>query len=159
MSYLKPIIKMQKSAVRILANKNYNAHSDPIFKKLCILPFTDLTKFFNLQFMQRYIQGFLPVSFKDVWLTNEARRNQENINIILRNSKNLNIPFARLSSSTRQPFVLLPKLWTEFNQEEIKIVRNKLEFNMKLKKSLLDALPGVVNCQRLFCPACTNIRN
>jgi hypothetical protein len=107
--------------------------------------------------MHRYIQGFLPISFKDVWLTNEARRNQENINIILRNSENLNIPFARLSSSIRQPFVLLPKLWSGFENEEIKIVRNKLEFNFKLKKSMLDALPSIVNCQRLFCPACTNI--
>jgi hypothetical protein len=157
MSNLKPIIKMQKAAIRILANKSYNAHTGPLFKKLNILPFTDLVKFFNLQFMQRYIQGFLPISFRDVWLTNEARRNQDNVNIVLRNSENLHIPFARLSSSLRQPYVLLPKLWSDFTQEDIKIVRNKLDFNLKLKKFMLDELPTTVNCRRLFCPACTNI--
>jgi hypothetical protein len=107
--------------------------------------------------MQRYIQGFLPILFKDVWLTNKSRRNQDNVNVVLRNSENLYIPFARLSSSTRQPYVLLPKLWSEFNTEDIKIIRNKLEFNLKFKKFMLDELSTTVNCQRLFCPACTNI--
>jgi hypothetical protein len=58
------------------------------------------------------------------WLTNEARHQREDLNLVLRNSANLQIPFARLAMTRRQPLVQLPKLWCE----------NKLEFNAKLKK-------------------------
>jgi hypothetical protein len=70
LNVLKSIEKMQKSAIRILSNATYNAHTEPLFKKLNILPLRDLIKFFNLQLMQRYVQGFLPISFNNVWLTN-----------------------------------------------------------------------------------------
>jgi hypothetical protein len=107
--------------------------------------------------MQRYIQGFLPVSFNEIWLTNAARQVHDTLPRILRNSENLNIPFARLSSSMKQPLVNLPKMWSNFDNEEIKIIRNKVEFNIKLKKYLLSQLSSTVTCNRLFCPACTII--
>jgi hypothetical protein len=117
----------------------------------------DLVKFFNLQFMHRYIQGFLPISFNEVWLTNAARQVQDTLPRVLRNSENLNIPFARLATTIKQPLVNLPKLWTLFDNAEIKFIRNKLEFNLKLKKFLLSQLSSSVVCNRLFCPACTNV--
>ena len=54
--------------------------------------------------------------------------------ISLRNKNLLNIPLARLSSSIklRLPLVNLPKTWENFDNESIKIIRNKAEFNLKL---------------------------
>jgi hypothetical protein len=157
MNLLKNITVMQKAAIRLTSDVSYNAHTEPLFKVNSILPFKDLITFFNLQLMQRYIQGYLPTSFRNTWLTNEARHQREDLNLVLRNSANLQIPFARLSTTRRQPLVLLPKLWCEFRCEDIKIIRNKLEFNAKLKKFLLGELSNIPICHRLFCPACTRI--
>jgi hypothetical protein len=150
---LKQITVLQKKAIRLIANKSYNAHTEPIFKSLEILPFPNLVTFFNLQFMQHYFQGFLPSAFNNVWLTN-VTRHREDFLLALRNSENVNIPFARLHSSTIQPLVNLPRLWSQFEEENIKILRNKLEFNQKLKLYFLKKLSSTIHCTRLLCPTC-----
>ena len=76
---------MQKKAVRLIIGSRYNAHSEPIFRELGILPLNKIIDFFNLQFMQNFVQGFLPISFNNVWVTNEERR-PDNSHHILRNS-------------------------------------------------------------------------
>ena len=147
------LVTMQKKAVRIVNSSNYNAHTEPIFKNLRILPFSKLVSFFNLQIMQKFKQGFLPSSFNNIWSNNRMRR--ENLyEISLRNENLINIPFTRLSSSMKMPLINLPRIWEEFSIESIKILRNKEEFNCKLKKHFLDELSATVNCNRLFCPAC-----
>ena len=130
-SLFKTVINQQKFAIRILAK----SHTEPIFKKLEILPFNDLVQFFNLKFMQHYKQGFLPTAFDGVWITNQARRREDQLTIILRNNENFNIPFARLAFSFRQPLINLPKTWINFQDESLKIIRDKSEFNIKLKNT------------------------
>ncbi len=114
--------------------------------------------FFNLQIIQKYKQGFLPSAFDGLWLTNQERREgdpqQPPIQLILRNSENLHIPFARLTFSFNQPYINLPRTWISFELESIKIIRNKLEFNTKLKDHLLSLLSDLILCDRLLCPAC-----
>ncbi len=153
-SLLKPVIQQQKAAIRILSNSAYNAHSEPLFKNLEILPFNALVNFFNLQIIPRYKQGYLPVAFDGVWTTNLVRRGGDQQDRILRNSENLNIPFARLSFSLKQPLINLPKSWILFEEESIKIIQNKSEFNIKLKNHLLSKLESVARCNRLLCPVC-----
>ena len=115
----------------------------------------------NLQLMHQYVQGFLPKIFNETWITNRERRNRIlqgsdaiNDQFVLRNSESLFIPFARLSSSARQPLINLPKLWGEFENFEIKIIRDKIELKIKLKRFLLESLSSTINCNRLFCPSC-----
>ena len=103
--------------------------------------------------MQRYKQGFLPVSFNDTWSTNNFHRDV-NFEINLRHDNDFSIPFARLTSSEKRPLVNLPKTWQDFSEESIKILRNRNEFNTKLKKFLLTQLSSIPNCTRLLCPAC-----
>ena len=79
----------KKKTIRLINGSKYNAHTEPIFKFLCILPLPKLIEFFY------FIQGFLPISFNNVWSTNEERRS-ENSRHILRNSDELTIPFTRL---------------------------------------------------------------
>ena len=153
---LKKIVIMQKAAIRIVGGHFYNAHTEPIFKYLKILPFDQLIKFFNLQVMQRYKQGFLPAAFNHTWITNQERRvnANEEVNIVLRNHELLYIPPCRLSSSTNQPYVKLPKTWSEFSEENIKIIRNKTELNSSLKNYILSSLSSTIQCTRLLCPVC-----
>ena len=109
--------------------------------------------------MQRFVQGFLPTAFANAWITNQDRRRGDtldNVNVqrILRNSENLYIPSPRLTSLNRQPYFNLPKTWANFQEYDIKIIRLKLEFNIKLKRKLISQLSDTVYCSRLFCPTC-----
>ena len=54
----------------------------------------------------------------------------------LRNNDDINIPFARLSSTQRQPLSGFPKIWASFPDERIKFIRNVVEFNLELKNVL-----------------------
>ena len=155
-SSLKSIQILQKKAIRIVHGAKYNSHSEPLFKDLKILPLNSLIKFFNLQFIQNYMQGFLPSSFNRIWLTNEERRQDEDDHHqrILRNNDQLHIPFLRLNSLLKFPLTNLPRTWLEFTNENIKILRNKIEFKFELKKHLLNELSAVVICNRLLCPSC-----
>ena len=149
MSNINALSTMQKKAIRTVALENYNAHTEPIFKNLRILPLSKLILFFNLQIMQKFKPGFLPTSFNQTWSDNRVRRGDQ-FEISLRNENLLNIPFARLSSSIKLPLVNLPKTWENFDYESIKIIRNKAEFNLKLKKHLLEELNDFVHCNRFF---------
>ena len=61
----------QRNAIRTITLSKYNAHTLPLFKTLKILPLDSLIYFFKLQFMSKYVQGLLPVSFNNVWVKRE----------------------------------------------------------------------------------------
>jgi len=59
-----------------------------------------------------------------------------------------------MNLTERQPLTHFPKVWQNFENENIKFIRNKLEFKQKLKEHLLGLLKNVVTCDRLLCPQC-----
>jgi hypothetical protein len=59
-STIKPLALKQKMAIRIVAKAKYNSHTEPLFKKFNVLPLYLLTDFFKIQFMQHFVQKFLP---------------------------------------------------------------------------------------------------
>lgn len=152
-SNLKDLTLKQKMAVRTIHNAKYNDHTEPLFKSARILPLEQLIDFFTLQFMQHYLQGFLPISFNNTWTLNVARRH-ENFQLQLRNDEEIDIPFARLSLTDRQPLSRIPRTWLEFQNENIKIIRNKCTFNKDLKEHFLSKLNGNFKCERLLCLQC-----
>ena len=72
------IFKMQKKAIRIVASASYNSHTEPLFKRLQVLPLPDLISYKKIQFMQRFKQKFLPSSFEETWVFNGIRNIGEN---------------------------------------------------------------------------------
>jgi len=110
-SLLTSIFKKQKMAVRIIVNAKYNSHTEPIFKKLNILPFPSLCEFFKIQFMQQFTQKFLPVALENLWVTNVVRRDNE-AQVVLRNDDLLYVPPARTSLTARLPLTSFPKIWS-----------------------------------------------
>ena len=152
-SPLNELFKMQKSAIRIITGSSYNAHTEPLFKKLQILPLPDLISFNKLQFMQRFNQNFLPTSFNDTWVRNSIRNIGEN-DIQLRNFDQLRQVHSNLTTLDLFPLYSFPKIWQDFPDEQIKIIRKPLEFDAKLKNYFLTDLASNVVCNRLFCPAC-----
>jgi hypothetical protein len=140
-------------AIRIVHDAAYNSHTEPLFKNAGVLPLPSLIEFFILQFVKRFIQGFLPISFNNTWLTNAVHR-EEDYQIELRNDADLYVPFARTVLIERQPLTKLPKTWHEFPNENVKFIRNKQTFNEELKKHFLSKLNANYRRVRLLCPHC-----
>ena len=147
------LFKLQKSAIRIISGATFNAHTEPLFKKLQILPLPDLITFNKLQFMHRFVQKFLPESFNLIWHRNSIRNIGEN-EIQLRNAEQFQPIHTSMFSLDKFPLYDFPKIWQNFPDEQIKFIRNKIEFDSKLKQFFLDDLSDSIICNRLLCPAC-----
>ena len=144
---------MQKSAIRIVSGASYNAHTEPLFKKLEILPLPDLISFTKIQFMHRFTQKFLPSSFDDTWVRNSIRNIGEN-EIQLRNHDQIQQLHSNMAKLDLFPLFYFPKIWQDFGDEQIKIIRKPSVFDLKLKKYFLNDLSTTIICNRLLCPAC-----
>jgi hypothetical protein len=105
--------------------------------------------------MQQFQQKFLPEVFLDTWIYNSMREIGEN-SIVLRNSEQFLIPFSRLAIVDKLPLHSFPVNWEQFSDENIKFIRNKNEFNEKLKTYFLKQLSYKVTCIRLFRPSCSH---
>ena len=62
-SQINHLVKLQKKAVRIIANGRYNAHTDPIFKRLFLLKLTDICNLQELKFCFKLVNSQLPAYF------------------------------------------------------------------------------------------------
>jgi hypothetical protein len=148
------LFKKQKLAIRAISGLKYNDHTEPSFKKLEILPIPSLIDFFSIQFMQRFVQRFLPAAFDDTWTTNAIRREGQS-HICLRNDNNLFIPPARLSQTDNHPLTNLPRKWESIaDAHHVNILRDKKDFDKALKTYFLKKLKSHVKCENPFCPSC-----
>jgi hypothetical protein len=153
LSNLKNLEKKQKDAIRIVTHSLYNAHTEPLFKKLNILPLQQLIQYFKIQFMQQFKFKHLPSAFENEWTTNEERYASQDL-MPLRNNDDFFVPFAHTSQAERIPLFALPKIWNDFPDMILKSEANKLIFNSKLKGYYIDKLDANFTCSRLLCPHC-----
>ena len=153
---LNNLFAKQKTAIRIITNSRYNAHTETLFKNSKILPLKQLVEYFNLQFFHRFTVNELPSSFQGAWMRNVNRRgeSENETQIVLRNNQNYYIPQSRLISTDRFPLYNLPRIWSDFTETEIKNSISENEFNSKLKLNLLGKLSSNYTCTRLLCPHC-----
>jgi len=157
---LNQIFLKQKAAVRIVSNSKATAHTEPIFKKLRILPLPLLVVFFKIQFMFGFAKKDIPSSFANYWILNrEVRLRNLNINndfvVELRNDYELYIPFSRLVNTVNFPYISFAKLWNDFKDNPVTLAKDKTDFKNKLKENLLDRLSVSYSCNRLYCPHCS----
>ena len=54
------IVKLQKKAIRIISTSKYNAHTEPLFKKLKLLKIMDILKLQELKLYYKFVHGNLP---------------------------------------------------------------------------------------------------
>ena len=55
------MFKLQKRAIRIVANSKYNAHTDPLFKLYRILKLSDVLTLQTMKVYHKFRQNELPV--------------------------------------------------------------------------------------------------
>jgi hypothetical protein len=151
MTNLKPIIKLQKNAIRLVCGANINAHSKPLFKRTEVLPLEDLIFYFKSQFMFYYVSEKTPTIFQDTW----PRRNRDNR--LRRNPEEDDnfTPFYRLVCVEKLPYVSIPQAW-RLTPLEAKTSTNIQQFNEKMKNYLINRISDIPECNRVFCPECAN---
>ena len=81
------LLKLQKKAIRIITNSKYNSHTEPIFKKECLLKLRDLYELNILKMYFKFKQNELPAYLQ----TLVAKPRNEVHNYNTRNQSNLNI--------------------------------------------------------------------
>ena len=65
------IAKLQKTAMRIMTFSEFRAHSEPLFKKLEILKFSDSITINNCSFLYDYFHKNLPLSFTNTFFRSD----------------------------------------------------------------------------------------
>ena len=78
------LLKVQKRAVRAITCSNYNAHSEPLFKQLCLVKADDLFTLAKLKFYHKYVDNSVPnyleqIPFLEVAQTHRHNTRQHNI--------------------------------------------------------------------------------
>lgn len=138
------IIKIQKRAIRTLQHSAYNAHTEPIFKKLKILNFTDLLKVNEMKFYFKSRHKQLPTNLQQIPLdANTTIHNHET-----RTRNNLHMPrikheFAKKSirykipqTANTLPNIVIDKIDTHSFKGFTNYVKNFLLENYKVSCSI-----------------------
>ena len=84
--YLDKIETLQKKCIRNVALRHFRAHTEPIFKELGILKFTDKLSYCRSVFMHQYRHGKLPPSFSGLFsettMSNEMQSRHNDYNYL-----------------------------------------------------------------------------
>ncbi len=77
-STLYSLITKQKAAIRIISNKKYNDHTEPLFKEVKMLPLPDLITLFNFKFVRYFVHIYIPLAFSNSWTMVRVHRDDSN---------------------------------------------------------------------------------
>jgi hypothetical protein len=107
-THLKPIKTLQKKAIRLICDANYNAHTDPLFYKLEQLKFEEL---YTLS-CAKLAKGILnvrrvPTSVCDLFPIYESTSSVTRTN----ESKKLALPKYKNNAMEKLPQVKIPQMW------------------------------------------------
>ena len=84
--FLKKIENLQKRCIRNIALKGFKAHTEPLFKQLGILNFSDKLSYCRSIFMHKYRHSKLPVSFSGIFsettMTDEIQSRHNDYNYL-----------------------------------------------------------------------------
>ena len=130
-STLKPLITLQKRAIRTITFSKPDEHSEPLFKELEILKLTDLVTLHNALLMYHYYYNLLPSSFENFFQsvasvhsynTRLASKSTYYIITIKTNYGKFNIRFAAV------------KVWNHLEESikhlPLKTFKNKVKLNI-----------------------------
>ncbi len=128
------IFTIQKKAIRVITNSNYNAHTNPLFYQLQILPFPSILKFHKLMFMHSVYNNYCNDSFNNIWIKNENRRIDHN----LRNADDFLLPLVRIEQFRKFPIYSFAHTWNQLG--DLMFQPNPITFKLSLEQELLDQL-------------------
>ena len=139
---------MQKRAIRVINNKPYRSHTDPLFKNNKPLKVQDRYKVQTCTFMHNYVhaRNKQPASFDNFFpATREYILTRQTFDIL--RSK------ARTAFSDKLTKHSLPTLWNSLDNKQ-KEITTKSTFKRIIKTQKFGSYPTEVNCKNPGCTEC-----
>ena len=140
---LKCITNLQKKCIRNIAHKSYLSHTDPIFKNLEILKFSDLFKYNSSIFMYKYGHGLQPPSFNNMFTPCNNNDRTGDYKLLL----------CKGNFFERFPSVFLPKLWN-LNSNNVKHAMSLGSLKSQIKSYYINHYNKDEKCDFPLCPDC-----
>ena len=72
---IKPLLRIQKKAIRLITFSNFDAHTSPLFAQLKLLKLQHHIKLQTLFFMHQFINGKLPKTFDSFFIKTSDKHN------------------------------------------------------------------------------------
>ena len=148
-NHVKKLLLIQKRVIRIINNKNYRHHTDPLFKANQILKITDLYKCHVSSFMYDFTHHFLPGSFERYIVVDTGN----NYTITTRHHHHIFKTRPRTTFSSKLPNHNFVNIWNEID-ENLKLCSSKVMFKQLLRKRYTDVYLSHLNCLNRSCLEC-----
>ena len=103
--------RQQKRALRIICNSKYNAHTEPLFKKLNLLKLSDIFKTRQARFYYRYINNEVPVYFQDIFSTNADFHSHDT-----RSANEIRLTRTKTMHADRGIRIMIPKQYRNYQK-------------------------------------------
>ena len=129
--HLNSLIVLQKKAVRIITHSSPLSHSNPLFKKIGVLPLSMLYQHKLGMFMFKYVNKLLPDVFNNLLMTNANVHNYDTRTVC-----DFRVNFSRLVCSIDSVCHQGPLFWNTL-PDSLKDIKSLSLFKSKLKKYLL----------------------
>ena len=147
------ILLLQKRAIRVINNKPYRAHTDPLFKSNKLLKINDIYKLQTSLFMNEYTHDIhkLPQSIEQFFPSNQ--------NTITRQKYDIPRTKSRTIFSDKLIKHSLPSTWNNLDNKH-KEITNIRTFKKIITTHLLESYLTNVRCNNTACIECNpNIIN
>jgi len=130
---LNRICKLQKKAIRLVNNSSFNAHTEPIFKKLSILNVNHVIELEQAKYMYKFKNNLLPAKLNQFLIRgSEIHQYSTRFNY---EPERIKSNFSPLSSSFLSK---APNLWKNV-KTEYKEIKNLGAFTSKIKKDMISS--------------------
>ena len=127
-SNIEKIFKLQKKVIRIITLSDYNAHTEPLFKSLKILPYHKLIYQANLSLMHSIHFEYSPQALHNIFPRNSDR----NVNYNLRNQDDYATVRVRFNALKKFPLYALPSIWNQADNN--RYISNPFSFKYALRE-------------------------
>ena len=149
------LIKLQKRAIRVVANAKYNAHTQPLFRKLCLLSINDILKMQDLKFLYKLENENLPAYFiSDMFI-----RQSHFHNYSTRNINDFRVPRSQHIFALNSPRFRLPQVFNQCPQNvKDKIFTHSYSgYTRYIKHCMIENYETV--CSIRDCYICNRVQN
>ena len=131
---IKPILILQKKAIRLICGAGYREHTAPLFLDQKLLTFDKIMTFNSCKFMFDYKKNLLPPYFHDKW-----RFNRDVHNYAVRNADDFYIENVSRPSLKKHPLFQFPVLWNSL-PPVLKSIESRKVFTKELYTYLLNLI-------------------
>ena len=150
-SVLQKVVLLQKRAIRIINNANFNDHTEPLFKHSEILRLNDLYEYQVCLFMHDFLNKKLPQSFDGMFRLNSDIQTEH----VTRQSDHMNVPRCTSALSGKLPIFNFPIIWNKWSPS-LSTCKSISQTKKILKNLILDKYAASLKCNSPYCRQCRN---